>query len=152
MPSKNIKFDRYRLRKLRRRHRLKFIILHGSHVTGKARRDSDVDIAVVRERATARSKSFLDLHHDLTRALSRANGLKLDLKPLDRTDPLFRHEVVRDGRLICGDKTAYEEFKAVTLRMYEDARPLFELEHALTKKYQRALNRTRHDQQTIHRS
>jgi len=64
----------------------------------------------------------------------------LDLKTLHRVDPFFRYEVVRNGLLLYGDPTAYEEYKLSAHRAHDDAQPLRELERTLINKYQQHLN------------
>ena len=51
----------------------------------------------------------------------------LDFKTLNKVDPLFRYQVIKDGKLLYGNPTDYEDYKAYSYRAYEDARPLFEL-------------------------
>lgn len=72
--------------------------------------------------------------------------LDLDLKSMEGASPLFRYEVTRDGVLLYGNPADYEEYKAISARMYDDARPLFDLERALVHKYQRHLNTISHAQ------
>lgn len=111
---------------------LHFIILHGSYATDKATPQSDLDIAVVSQKKL-NSEQFLSLHHKL---MGLFDEYELDFKVLDKTDPLFRYEVTRDGQLLVGDATEYEEYKAVSRRMYDDAKPLFDLEKILILKNQ----------------
>lgn len=48
---------------------------------------------------------------------------------------------MKSGKLLYGDPVEYEDFKSVTYRLYEDAKPLFELERILSQKCQRHLNK-----------
>ena len=66
-----------------------------------------------------------------------ARLLDLDLKSLNRVDPFFRYEVVRDGQLLYGDPTDYEDYKAYAFRAFEDSKDLRELERVLIEKSRR---------------
>ena len=140
--TNGIQFNLVNLTAVAREFGLKFIILHGSRVTGKYRADSDFDIAVVSKNSLP-TESKLNLYSKLRNIFnSEEIELDLDIKMLDRADPLFRYQVVRDGKLLYGNLTDYNEYKSVTYRMYDDAKPLFELENILIKKYQKHLEET----------
>lgn len=125
------------LAKIAHTYDLRFVILHGSYATGQEREDSDLDIAVV-PRNHLETERFLSLHHELSALFT---SYELDFKTLEKADPLFRFEVVKDGVLLYGDETDYEQYKAVSFRMYVDAKPLFELEKILIKKNQEHLKK-----------
>lgn len=133
-------FDKITLEKIAKKYRLRFVILHGSRATGKEHAQSDIDIAVVPEK-----------HMDIMTVLKiiapfsllfSENGecVDMDLKSMEGADPLFRYEVTHVGVLLYGNPTDYEEYKAISARMYDDARPLFDLERQLVHKYQQYLN------------
>jgi uncharacterized protein len=134
-----VTFDPIQLAEIAREFNLKFVILHGSYATGLARKDSDVDIAVLGRAAISFDES-LKLSGALSDVLHVPGFLDLDFKTLDKTDPLFRYEVIRDGKLLYGDPADYEEYKAIATRTYEDTRPLLELEQHLARKFQKHLN------------
>ncbi len=136
----NFTFDKKLLAHVAEQYQLDFVILHGSYATGRQKPDSDVDIAVVRKQPLLFDE-LTKLHGALAEVFGDTAKRELDLKPLYGADPFLRHEVVRDGQLLYGDPTAYEEYKAATRRMFLDARPLFALERTLIKKYQRHLNK-----------
>ena len=134
-----INFNADKLAGAAKKFSLKFVILHGSFATGLARKDSDFDIAVL-GRKDVSFKQLLELDRALPGVFNFPPNMDLDLKALNKVDPLFRHEVVRDGKLLYGDPVEYEEYKAFTERAYEDARPLLDLEEHLVKKFQVHLN------------
>ena len=133
-------FDTKLLASVAEQYQLDFVILHGSYATGRPRPDSDVDIAIVRKQPLSFDDSA-KLYGALAGIFGDTAARELDLKSLYGVDPFLRNEVVRGGRLLYGDRSAYEDYKAATGRMFEDARPLFELERALIKKYQRHLDK-----------
>lgn len=131
-------YDKKKLKEIAEQYNLRFVILHGSHATGKARQDSDIDIAVAPH---GLNENILELYPEMSRIFRASlESARIDLKSLTGADPLFRYEVVRNGALLFGDEVDYEEYKAVSRRMYDDARPLFELENILVHRYQEHLN------------
>lgn len=125
-------FSKQTMVPLVRAYGLRFVILHGSQVTGMARGDSDIDIAVLPAKSL-RPRQFLSLANDLARVLGTPN---VDCKSLDRVDAFFRYQTVKHGILLAGDPTSYEEFKAYARRAYDDTKSLRSLEQILIKKSQ----------------
>jgi len=135
---KLIKEQKEKIQKVGKKHRLDFIVLHGSQVTDKKGPEPDVDIAIFRSGGIdfeEEMKIFLEL--------SKIFGKfgELDLKTLHKKNPLFRYYVIRDGQLLYGDQTAYNFYKAYAFRDFQEAKPLFALEEYLVKKHQKELNR-----------
>lgn len=131
-------YSKQQLEKVAKKFRLRFVILHGSYAAGRPRPDSDFDVAVLGEKELG-AKQFLDLYAALDEILCAKMSCELDMKALHRVDPFFRYEVVRVGKLLYGNLTDYEEFKAFAHRAFEDAQPLLELERVLARKYQKHL-------------
>jgi len=125
--------------KVARKYGLRFVILHGSYATGRPHKGSDLDIAVLGNKELD-SRKYLNLHGEVADIFGDNPRRELDFKMLNRVDPFFRYQVARDGVLLYGDTTAYEEFKLFAYRAYDDAQPLLELERTLSKKYQKYLN------------
>jgi predicted nucleotidyltransferase len=123
------------------RYGLKLIILHGSYVTGKAHPHSDLDIAVSGLREMDKDK-FWDLYGELADILDDDPERELDLKTLDRKDPLFLYQVMKDSRLLYGSPSEYQKLKAYAFRLYQDSRDLRRLERVLTH---RLLERIKQD-------
>ncbi|ABM61601.1 type VII toxin-antitoxin system MntA family adenylyltransferase antitoxin [Halorhodospira halophila] len=104
--------------------------LFGSHVTGRARADSDVDLGLVGppERLAAQR---LDLLAELTRA-----GLeRIDLVLLDSADPALQFEAIRHNCLIY----ARPDFQRGTyfsrvVREYWDWEPYLQVQRAALKR------------------
>ena len=118
---------------------LRFVILHGSYAKGTSQEGSDLDIAVLGKQRIDLA-GLLDLHGELGKIFGDNKERELDLKTLHEVDSLFRHLVVRDGILLFGDLTKYEEYKAYAFRDYMDSVDLRELELVLLKKSMESLS------------
>ncbi|MBI3626491.1 nucleotidyltransferase domain-containing protein [Candidatus Uhrbacteria bacterium] len=131
-----INYNKNKLDKAGRKHRLKFVILHGSVATGKNRQDSDLDIAVLGRQEVGLDK-LMKMHGDFEEIFMKNQAgqfTDLDLKPLNRVDPFFRYEVIRDGQLLYGNATEFEEYKAYAFRDFMDSQDLRQLERRLIEK------------------
>lgn len=131
-------YSKKKLAVVAKKYGLRFVMVHGSFATGKTRADSDLDIAAVARKSLS-VKSEIRLYGEMSDLFQKAH-CEVDFKMLNKVDPFFRYEVVRDGVLLFGDPVDYEEYKAVSHRLYDDVRPLLDLEAILSKKYQRHLN------------
>lgn len=120
------------LEKIAEKHRLRFIILHGSYAKGTPRPDSDLDIAILGERKPSFDE-FLAIYGELGDAFGDTRERELDVKTLHGVDPLFRHLAVRDGMLLYGNPTEYAQYKAYAFRDYMDTADLRELEFSMTR-------------------
>ena len=122
-----------------RKYRLRFILLHGSYVTNKIRRDSDLDIALLGERPIG-FEELLAMHGDLAEIFGDDPQRELDIKSLHKADPFFCYQVTKDSQLLYGDPTDFNEFKAYAFSNYFDSKDLFHLERILIQKFQTYLN------------
>jgi predicted nucleotidyltransferase len=122
-----------------RKYRLRFVLLHGSYVTNKVRRDSDLDIALLGERPIG-FEELLAMHGDLAEIFGDDPQRELDIKSLHKADPLFCYQVTKDSELLYGDPTDFNEFKAYAFSNYFDSKDLFHLERILIQKFQTYLN------------
>jgi predicted nucleotidyltransferase len=121
-----------RIASLGRRYHLRFIILHGSAVKGREREDSDRDIALLGYHEIP-LKEFFQIHSSFSDLLGDDERHELDLATLHHVDPFFRYQVIRDGVLLYGDPTRYEEFKAYAYRDFVDSADLRRLELHMTR-------------------
>lgn len=114
---------RERLRRWGDSHRAVAVYLHGSVVRGKARPDSDQDVAVLLEaRGTwlAEDRLVEDLRSILTEP---AGGRELDIKVLNEAPQAFQYRVVRDrGPVWEGDPEARIRFERNLMLEYLDYR------------------------------
>lgn len=121
------------LKKVGHYHNLRFIILHGSRARNSPRKGSDLDIAILGKNLITFDET-LEIHDELGRVLGDNKERELDLKTLHKVDPLFRFEVVKDGILLYGDRTEFDEFRLYALRDYIDSYDLRKLESILLKR------------------
>jgi predicted nucleotidyltransferase len=127
------------LEKIRLQHNLRFIILHGSYAKREEHSESDFDIAVLGNQVIG-FRELLDVHGSLDEVLEGVGIQDLDVKSLDRVDPLFRFLVVRDSILLAGDPHDYNEFKAYAFRDYVDSTDLRMLERRMVQSKQKMLS------------
>jgi predicted nucleotidyltransferase len=69
--------------------------LFGSEAKGTATARSDVDVAVMLEKALD-----IDRRIDMTDAISASLGRQVDLVDIERSSPILMHQVLRDGLLL----------------------------------------------------
>lgn len=129
------------LEKAAGKYRLRFVIAHGSYATGKNQKGSDLDIAILGEDPRLLSEKILQAHNDLADVFGDGPERELDLKTLHDVDSLFRYFVTRDGVLLYGDRTEYEEYKAYAFRDFMDSRDLRDLELQMTTAKQAMLTK-----------
>lgn len=128
-----------KLEDLREHHNLRFIILHGSYAKSKEHGESDCDIALVGHQPLS-FKDVLDIQSKLADIFDVVGIYDLDVKSIDRVDPLFRYLVVRDSILLAGDPHGYNEFKAYAFRDYLDSVDLRMLERRMIQSKQKMLS------------
>jgi len=137
---KNFIDQRETFERVRNEFDLKFIILHGSYARGRARPQSDVDIAFV-DKPLHPKGDFFKIYTAFEGILSQMGFIDLDIKSLKGVDPLFRYLVVRDSFLLAGNFHQFNEFKAFAFRDYMDSRGLLVLERKMIEFKQRMLSR-----------
>ncbi len=93
--------------------RLAFLI--GSFARGTARKDSDVDVAIL-------SSRYIDVRKvpELKERLSFLLKKDVDLVVLDAAGPVMKMQVLKSGILLHSTENAYENFFSNTLNEYDD--------------------------------
>ena len=113
-----------------KKHDLKLAVLYGSLAKGKAKSDSDIDIAVL-GKSVLNLSDIIDIADELTAAL-KIN--EIDVKSLHFADPLFRHQVMERSVLLYGGELDFVSFKIYAFRDYVESKSLFVLKEKLVKK------------------
>lgn len=116
---------------------IELIVLFGSQAEKREHLNSDYDIAVL----TVPDKNIKDFNNysDILLFLREAleiQDYKLDLTNINEANSLLLHNIFSKGKLIYGDRNAFDEYRAFSFREYLDARPLFQLEYHLIQKRQ----------------
>lgn len=117
--------DRQSLADVAAAHGVELVVQFGSTTTGTTHAGSDVDLAVLLERAPA---SYGE-HADLAAAFQPLfPGRELDLVILNHADPLLLDQVTRHGVLLFGDANRWQEFRAFAFKRYQDHRRFLQME------------------------
>jgi predicted nucleotidyltransferase len=110
--------------------------IFGSVATGRARRDSDIDVGVLVSDKVMRGDPFqyrLELMTDLMSILKRDD---VDLILLNEAPPLLAHRVLKNGKLIFErSASARVAFQVRTVNRYLDTQPMRNLYLDYLKKH-----------------
>ena len=133
-----LSYDRHLLEALARALGLRLVVLFGSWARGRPAPGpaSDVDVAVL-----GCAQRSWDCYRKLARAFDLVD---LDLVRLEDADPLFRHEIMRDGVLLYGDPDLFADYRAYAYRDFVDSADLRALEDTLFRKKMARLGRELH--------
>jgi len=105
----------------RRRKKIAAVYLFGSMATGKDRRGSDVDLAIISKKSIS-SNERLRLEAELSGILQR----DVDLVVFGQATPLLQHQILKYGRLVCENDPEERIRQEVRARAeYLDTRNLF---------------------------
>ena len=105
----------------RRRKQIAAVYLFGSAATGKDRRNSDLDLAIISKRIIT-SRERLKIETELSNRLRR----DVDLVVFGQAPPLLQHQILKYGRLVSEndpDERVRQEVRARS--EYLDTRHLF---------------------------
>lgn len=123
------------INQLGQKYNLKLIVLHGSRVTRKAHKESDVDIAVLGFKPVP-FENVINLVNDFSSILKTNN---MDVKSLHKQGILFKYQVMKDAKLLYGNITDFNQFQVYAINSYFDAKDLFKLEREIVNKRQKHL-------------
>lgn len=126
--NKEEKLD-YLINRISKKKFVRAIILFGSQTNGRARKDSDIDLAIVTEKTTRENElSLIGLGDDT-----------FNISILHRLPLIIQFRVIKEGKIIfCRDKTFLHKERIKILRNYLDYAPF------IKRFYQRHLNEIRH--------
>lgn len=108
--------DKAKLDALRALHGLRLILLHGSHVGTLVHPESDIDIAVLRDREKPAFR-YVDLISDLMEAF---DSDRIDLVDLTHADPLLLFAATKNCQLLSGNETDFAKLQQLAFHRYND--------------------------------
>ncbi|MGB9707048.1 MAG: type VII toxin-antitoxin system MntA family adenylyltransferase antitoxin, partial [Microgenomates group bacterium] len=114
-------------------------VVYGSKAKGYTHKESDLDIAVLTEKKPS--------YHLFKKLFSALSGIfkkeNVDVRFLNEADPFFRFQVVKEGKLLYGNKSFYNNFKVQAIKVYiDDGRKYFPYLEKLLEKNQAILEKT----------
>lgn len=112
---------------LRRRHGIRLILAHGSRVSGRARPDSDLDLAMLPASGSLGWGVWAELEDAFP-------GMETDVADLSRADPFFLGQIQACCQLLSGDPTEYQEFRIHAFRRYQEYRPFLAMEARMNRR------------------
>lgn len=120
-------------------HELAAVILFGSHATGRARANSDIDVAVLSRDYVAPGDQLRLLQRIVTTLAQHVAADRLHVTILNDRAPVLAYEVLRDGKVVtCNDPVALHRFRTRIYRLHSDYEHVERLFRARTVR--RALN------------
>ncbi|MEK7103796.1 MAG: nucleotidyltransferase domain-containing protein [Patescibacteria group bacterium] len=133
----SLKVNKKEIEKIAQKYNLEMVLLFGSQVNGRAKPDSDIDIAYSAKKLLSTNEK-IDLNNDLGNFFKKDIVDQVDIK---NANPLLLYEISQNSKLIFGKKIGYLEFKALAFRNYIDSESLFKLEGLLIKKRHKELGK-----------
>jgi predicted nucleotidyltransferase len=125
-----MKVPKKKIAALCKKHRIILMILHGSQASGRANRQSDVDIGILTS-AKIDSEQYLALLHDF----SEIFGDQFDPVILNGAEPLITYQVAIHGKpLFEQKKGAFASFQVQAISRYLDSKKFRELEKIYIKR------------------
>lgn len=123
------KGQKLKIAQIAKKFQLKLIVIFGSFASGKNRKDSDLDIAVL----GLREISFND-QISLINQFSLIFNKNVDLSVLNKANPLLLFQASKNPILLYGSREDFLKFKLYAFNVYNDYSPYFEMEKNLNKK------------------
>ena len=117
--------DPTRLDEIARRHGILLLLQFGSTVAGRARPDSDIDLAVLLERPPVSFEQYAELIDDLQRLYP---DREVDVALINRADPLFLKKITEECLLVYGLPRRLPELKLYAFKRYQDHRKYLAME------------------------
>ncbi len=99
--------------------------LFGSHTTGRARADSDIDVAVLIDPAAAEYEARIQLRRLITALASELAADRVDVVILNDAPPALAFQVLKHGLLALErDPRALHRFRVRTYDLHADFAPV----------------------------
>jgi len=119
-------------------YNVQIAVLFGSLATGKANKDSDVDLALLLEKGFFSNREFeagklkRKIIRELTDLLETS---KIDLVLLNQASSLLSFQVAKTGKLIYQRSSGdFAEFASLALRRHNDAKLFYQLDQKYLQK------------------
>ena len=126
----DLKFDKDKIKYLCQKHKIKILILHGSQVSGKTSKNSDIDVGILCD-----SKVDFKEYRAILADFGDIFGDKFDPVFLNGVEPMISYNTALSGFLLYeAKKGCFAEYKIQTIARYMDARKFRELEKLYVKK------------------
>lgn len=117
-------YSQHKLRELCKKYGLDLVVLHGSSVSGKLHKESDIDIGILAESASLGRRIF-DIQSDFTDLF----GERCDLVVLNNTETMIVYQVAVKGVVLYESrKGLFAAFKTTAITRYQDAQKFRRLE------------------------
>jgi len=123
------KDQKLKIAKIAKQFQLKLVVMFGSFVNRKNRKDSDLDIAVLGSKEVSFNEQI-----SLTNEFSLIFNKNIDLSVLNKANPLLLFEASKNSILLYGSREEFSKFKLYAFNVYNDYTPYFEMEKNLNKK------------------
>lgn len=133
----SLKINKEKIKKIAQKYNLEMVLLFGSQVNGRAKPNSDIDIAYSAQKLLSTNEK-IDLNNDLCDFFKKDIIDQVDIK---NANPLLLYEISQNSKLIFGKEIDYLEFKAFAFRNYIDSESLFKLEDLLIRKRHKELGK-----------
>ncbi len=121
---------------------IEFAVLFGSSASNKMSPLSDLDIAVFFN-TDLNNLEMGNRQIEITAELMELLHInRIDIVILNIANPFLRYQVIKNGQLICSkDIKKYYHFKASSLSIYQERKPLYDLyNNSSEKKLRQGLN------------
>jgi predicted nucleotidyltransferase len=108
-----------------RRHGVRLILQFGSTVDGFVHSQSDLDLALLLDRASLSLEQLGAMRHELQHCFP---DREVDLAIINRADPLLLRKIVERCRLLYGSTKDLQRLRLYAFKRYQDHRRFLELE------------------------
>ena len=114
------------------KHGIVLALKFGSSVTGQEHPRSDVDLAVLLDRANVTFEEHIELLQSLQPLFP---DRELDLALINHADPLFLKKITDNCELLYGPPERLQVLKLYAFKRYQDHRRFFEMERQFAERF-----------------
>ena len=113
---------------LAKKYDLKVVIVFGSVANNRAKKDSDIDLAILSSSKLTLRKE-LELRYQLQNLFKR----EVDLVFLRDAGPLLLGQIAKEGKLLFGKKRDFDSIRISAMKSYLDFEPYFKLQEKINR-------------------